>query len=153
MEGAILQLTVHRVGAAAERTTLELLRGALSESRESLLARAVGRVMALVEGNWKQANMLRFGRENELRIAVPLNSLGDWVDMRRRLRDLAVVVSIDLAALSRGQADILLHYFGEREQLMLGLEQADLALNFESGGWVLHSNASGGQSGTSGNNL
>ena len=153
VEGAILQLTVHRVGAAAERTTLELLRGAPSESRESLLARAVGRVMALVEGNWKQANMLRFGRENELRIAVPLDSLGDWVDMRRRLRDLAVVVSIDLAALSRGQADILLHYFGEREQLMLGLEQSDLALNFESGGWVLHSNASGGQSGTSGNNL
>ena len=97
--------------------------------------------------------MLRFGRENELRIAVPLNSLGDWVDMRRRLRDLAVVVSIDLAALSRGQADILLHYFGEREQLMLGLEQSDLALNFESGGWGLHSNASGGQSGASGNNL
>ncbi|HIM45102.1 MAG TPA: DUF2066 domain-containing protein [Alphaproteobacteria bacterium] len=153
VEGAILQLTVHRVGAAAERTTRELLRGAPSDSRESLLARAVGRVMALVEGNWKQANMLRFGRENELRIAVPLNSLGDWVDMRRRLRDLAVVVSIDLAALSRGQADILLHYFGEREQLMLGLEQSDLALNFESGGWVLHSNASGGQSGTSGNNL
>ena len=153
VEGAILQLTVHRVGAAAERTTRELLRGAPSDSRESLLARAVGRGMALVEGNWKQANMLRFGRENELRIAVPLNSLGDWVDMRRRLRDLAVVVSIDLAALSRGQADILLHYFGEREQLMLGLEQSDLALNFESGGWVLHSNASGGQSGTSGNNL
>ena len=153
VEGAILQLTVHRVGAAAERTTRELLRGAPSDSRESLLARAVGRVMALVEGNWKQANMLRFGRENELRIAVPLNSLGDWVDMRRRLRDLAVVVSIDLAALSRGQADILLHYFGEREQLMLGLEQSDLALNFESGGWVLHSNASGGQSGASGNSL
>ena len=153
VEGAILQLTVHRVGAAAERTTRELLRGAPSDSRESLLARAVGRIMALVEENWKQANMLRFGRENELRIAVPLNSLGDWVDMRRRLRDLAVVVSIDLAALSRGQADILLHYFGEREQLMLGLELSDLALNFESGGWVLHSNASGGQSGTSGNNL
>ena len=153
VEGAKLQLTVHRVGVATEATTRELLRGAPSDSRESLLARAVGRVVALVEGNWKQANTLRFGRESELRIAVPLNSLGDWVDMRRRLRELAVVVSIDLAALSRGQADILLHYFGEREQLMLGLEQSNLALNFESGGWVLHSDASGGQSRTSGNNL
>ncbi|MEE8171832.1 MAG: DUF2066 domain-containing protein, partial [Alphaproteobacteria bacterium] len=153
VEGAILQLTVHRVGVAAERTTNELLRGAPSESREDLLARAVGRVLAQVEGDWKQANMLRFGRENKLRIVVPLKGLSDWVEMRRRLRELAVVVNVQLANLSRGQADVLLHYFGETEQLMLGLEQSDLALKFESRGWVLQTEGADGQSGPGGNNL
>ena len=52
---------------------------------------------------------------------------------------------MDLAALSRDQAEVLLHYLGETEQLMLGLEQSDLALNFEARGWVLQ-NASVGDS-------
>ena len=151
VEGAILQLTVHRVSVAGERTTSELLRGGPSESRKDLLARAVARVLAQVEGGWKQANMLRFGRENELRIVVPLNTLSDWVEMRRRLREMAVMVNVELAALSRGQADVLLHYFGETEQLMLGLEQSDLALKFESYSWVLQSESASGQSGPGGN--
>jgi len=151
VEGAILQLTVHRVGTAAEGTTGELLRGAPSESLELFLARAVGRVVTLVEGSWKQANTLRFESENVLLIAVPLKSLMDWVDIRRRLRDLAVVVSVNLAALSRGRAEILLRYIGEREQLMIGLEQSDLALIFESGDWVLQTAATDRQSGQSEN--
>lgn len=153
VEGAILQLTVHRVGVAAERTTSELLRGAPSDSRQDLLARAVKRVLAQVEGGWKQANMLRFGRQNKLRIVVPLNGLSDWVEMRHRLGELAVVANVELATLSRDQADVLLHYFGETEQLMLGLEQSDLALNFELRGWVLRNDDAGGQSGPDAKNL
>ncbi|PPR26942.1 MAG: hypothetical protein CFH38_00416 [Alphaproteobacteria bacterium MarineAlpha10_Bin1] len=145
VEGAILQLTVHRVGVAGEQSASELLRGAPAESKADLLSRAVGRVIAQVEGGWKQANILRFGRENKLRIIVPLAGLSDWVDMRRRLSELAVVLTVDLAALSRDQAEVLLHYLGETEQLMLGLEQSDLALNFEARGWVLQ-NASVGDS-------
>jgi len=153
VEGAILQLTIHRVGATTQSTTSELLRGAQSESRESLLARAVRRVVAHVESDWKQANMLRFGRENEMHIMVPLNSLADWVETRRRLRELAVVVSVDLATLSRGQANVLLRYFGEKEQLMLGLAQSNLALNLESGDWVLQTDGTAGQSKPSAKNL
>ncbi len=143
VEGAILQLTVHRVGVAGEQTESELLRGAPDESQADLLARAVGRVIAQVESGWKQANMLRFGRENKLRIIVPLAGLPDWVEMRRRLSELAVVISVELAALSREQAEVLLNYLGETEQLMLGLEQSDLALNFEDRGWVLQTEGAG----------
>ena len=91
VEGAILQLTIHRVGATTQSTTSELLRGAQSESRESLLARAVQRIVAHVESGWKQANILRFGRESEMQIMVPLNSLADWVETRRQLRELAMI--------------------------------------------------------------
>jgi len=153
VEGAILELTVHRIGVAGVRTSTELLRGGPSESMQDLLMRAVGRVLAQVEGAWKQANMLRFSRENRLSILVPLNSLPDWVEIRRRLGQLAVVVSIDLDALSRDQAEITLNYFGETEQLMLGLEQSDLALNFESRGWVLQTGSAAGQSGSGEKNL
>ncbi len=146
VEGLILELTVHRVGMADERTSRELLRGGSRESMEGFLARAVERVLVQVEGAWKQANMLRFGSENRLSMLVPLNSLPDWVEIRRRLGQLAVMVSIDLNALSRDQADISLNYFGETEQLMRSLKQSNFALNFESGGWVLQAGSVGGQS-------
>ena len=122
------------------------MRGAQSESREKLLARAVRRVVAHIESTWKQANILRFGRESEMQIMVPINSLADWVETRRQLRELAVVVSVDLATLSRGQANVLLRYFGEREQLMLGLAQSNLGLNLESGDWVLQTDGTARQS-------
>jgi hypothetical protein len=153
VEGAILQLTVHRIGVAGEQTVRELLRGSPGESKADLLGRAVGRVVAQVEGGWKQANMLRFGRENKLRIIVPLTGLSDWVEMRRRLSELAVVVTVDLAALSRDQAEVLLHYLGETEQLMLGLEQSDLALVFQARGWVLQTENTGATQQQGGKNL
>jgi len=153
VEGALLQLTVHRVGVAGEHTTSDLLRGGPGESRQELLARAVARVIAQVEGGWKQANMLRFGRENQLRIIVPLAGLPDWVEMRRKLSELAVVVTVDLAAMSRDRAEVLLHYLGETEQLMLGLEQSGLALNFEARGWVLLRQSAGGPQEQGGKNL
>ena len=153
VEGTILQLTVHRIGVAGEQTVRELLRGSPGESKADLLGRAVGRVVAQVEGSWKQANMLRFGRENKLRIIVPLTGLSDWVEMRRRLSELAVVVTVDLAALSRDQAEVLLHYLGETEQLMLGLEQSDLALVFQARGWVLQTENTGATQQQGGKNL
>ena len=104
------------------------------------------RVVAHIESTWKQANILRFGRESEMQITVPINSLADWVETRRQLRELAVVVSVDLATLSRGQANVLLRYFGEREQLMLGLAQSNLGLNLESGDWVLRTDGTARQS-------
>ena len=153
VEGASLRLIIHRLGATTQSTTSELLRGAQSESRENLLARAVRRVVAHIESTWKQANILRFGRESEMQIMVPINSLADWVETRRQLRELAVVVSVDLATLSRGQANVLLRYFGEREQLMLGLAQSNLGLNLESGDWVLQTDGNAGQSGPNEKNL
>jgi hypothetical protein len=138
---------------AGEQTVRELLRGSPGESKADLLGRAVGRVVAQVEGGWKQANMLRFGRENKLRIIVPLTGLSDWVEMRRRLSELAVVVTVDLAALSRDQAEVLLHYLGETEQLMLGLEQSDLALVFQARGWVLQTENTGATQQQGGKNL
>lgn len=146
VEGASLRLIIHRLGATTQSTTSELLRGAQSESREKLLARAVRRVVAHIESTWKQANILRFGRESEMQITVLINSLADWVETRRQLRELAVVVSVDLVTLSRGQANVLLRYFGEREQLMLGLAQSNLGLNLESGDWVLQTDGTARQS-------
>ena len=143
VEGAVLQLTVHRVGEVGEKTVKELLRGLPSESKADLLGRAAGWVVAQVERSWKQSNMLRFEEENKLRIIVPLTGLTDWIEMRRRLSELAVVVTIDLVALSRDRAQILLYYLGETEQLILGLEQSDLALVFQKRGWVLQNENTG----------
>jgi len=84
---------------------------------------------------------------------VPLAGLPDWVEMRRKLSELAVVVTVDLAALSRDRAEVLLHYLGETEQLMLGLEQSGLALNFEARGWVLLRQSAGGPQEQGGKNL
>ena len=146
VEGAILELMIHRVGAADEQTSLESLRGGADEALKDFLARAVERVLKQVEGFWKQENVLRFSRENRLSMLVPLNSLPDWVEIRRRLSQLAVMVSVDLNSLSRDRAEVTIKYFGETEQLLLSLQQSDFALNFESRGWVLQTDGASRQS-------
>jgi hypothetical protein len=63
--------------------------------------------------------------------------LGEWLTIRERLESNAVVRRVELAALSRVDAQVILHYLGDPSQLTLALAQLDLELLEEDGFWTL----------------
>lgn len=107
------------------------------EDEEALFARAVEGVAAAVEEAWKRENLLYFGQEGTLAVAVPLRSIEDWVAVRDRLVGLAAVRRADLVALNRSEARLELRYVGDPAQLKLALAQRDLVLDESGTGWVL----------------
>jgi hypothetical protein len=104
---------------------------------DALFDRAVDSITGKIEDDWKQENLLRFDRPSVAAVIVPITSLGDWLAVRRRLEDVAVLQRIDLVLLSRDQARVNLYYGGTPHQLLVALEQADLNLVQQGTEWIL----------------
>lgn len=126
---ASVQVITRRHGTPGqERTVVDSLRQVEDETLEGLLARAADAVAEDVEEAWKQANLLRFESRRSLDVMVPLDGLEAWLEVRRRLRDVAFIGSMNLTAMSRRRAELEITYYGERDQLDLALAQSDLRL-------------------------
>jgi hypothetical protein len=90
-----------------------------------------------IEDTWKEENLIKFEQGSVLAASVPILSLTDWVEVRRRLADVAIIERIELVLISRNEALINIYYLGGDEQLSLALAQADMRLEEEEGSWTL----------------
>ena len=132
--GRALTLSLRRGKRADERVLI----GRTGESERALLERGIQRVVALLEDDWKAANLIRYDEERALQVTVPIASLGGWVSIQRQLADLAMVATVEIDSLSRSRGRLMLRYHGTAEQLRLALDQADLVLAKAADGWALH---------------
>ena len=107
------------------------------ETLDALFHRAVDAIIGQMENDWKQENLLRFDRPSVAAVTVRIADLGDWLTVRRRLENVAVLQRVDLVLLSRDQARVNLYYAGTPRQLLVALEQADLSLAQEGSEWIL----------------
>ena len=90
-----------------------------------------------IEDTWKEDNLIKFEQGSVLAASVPILSLTDWVEARRRLADVAIIERIELVLISRNEALINIFYLGGDEQLSLAFAQADMRLEEEEGSWTL----------------
>jgi len=95
--------------------------------------RAVGVVIADIEHRGPPAA----DKEASLAATVPIDSLGDWVALRRRLAAVPGIHKVDLLSLSRQQAKVEIKYVGNTDQLKSSLARADLDLNGADPDWRL----------------
>ena len=135
--GPQLDITLKRFGRSGERVIVDGLSGRPSQGTDSLLADGVARVIERMRERWKRDTVLRFGDEARLSVAVPLHDLKEWLQIRDRLRAVAVVSQVELGELSRLHAQIVLHFLGATAQLVLSLAQNDLDLTQDGGFWTL----------------
>ncbi|MBI2585840.1 MAG: DUF2066 domain-containing protein [Rhodospirillales bacterium] len=107
------------------------------ETVPQLLLRAARELTQIVEDNWKRDNLLQLARSGVVAAVVPITGLRDWLAVRKRLQQVAVVRRAEMVLLSQDEVRVNLHFLGDPGQLALALEQADLRLFEESGEWLL----------------
>ena len=115
-------------GAGGEQTFVDTYTAATGEDTDAFLQRAALAVTQEIEERWKSGQLLQFGHETTLPVLVNYDDIGQWVALRRRLADLAIIRRTDVVSLTRRQAVINLVYIGDDNQLRLALAQRDLAL-------------------------
>ena len=130
-------LSLRRFAVGGDSVHEEAVTGRAGEDERAFLDRAAARVAALLERDWKRANLIVYDSARALPVLVPLENLGAWVAIRRQLAGLAVIAAVDIDSLSRRAARLTLRHYGTIAQLRLALDQAALALEAEEGGWVL----------------
>ncbi|MGB0682411.1 MAG: DUF2066 domain-containing protein [Magnetovibrionaceae bacterium] len=98
------------------------------ETAEDLLNRAASEIAAELGETWKQANLIDASREAFIPVVVPLQSLGDWLDVKQRLDSVTLIRDLQLILLARDRARVNLLYAGSEDQLRLALDQAGLVI-------------------------
>lgn len=135
-----LDLTITGQGALAARMAGQRgLGGDAGETQEQLMLRAATELARALDDEWKAGNLLQYDKQGTLMALAPLGGFDDWLTLRDRLNRATAVRSYDLAALSRGEAALVLHYVGEQGQLESMLMQNGLVLTFEDEHWALRS--------------
>jgi hypothetical protein len=98
----------------------------LGENEADFLRRAADSVAAQIEsGARRNADA---DKPASLAVTVPINSLGEWVQVRDRLASVSAIRKIDLLSLSRQEAKIEVKYVGGQDQLKSSLAEVSLDL-------------------------
>lgn len=98
------------------------------ESEADFLRRAADAAAAGIESGSKTNAGPRSDQLATLAAAVPITSLGEWLQVRERLASVASIRKIDLLSLSRQEARLEIKYIGSQDQLKSNLAEVNLDL-------------------------
>lgn len=102
---------------------------------DKVLQRAVSNVVEQLEQLWRQKNAVRFDNPSSLNVIVPIDSLADWISIRKQLDSIQMIKSYHVKAVRKDQAQVeilfvsTLHDFAEilkKEGLFLSPAKNDL---------------------------
>jgi hypothetical protein len=116
-----------------------------AESETDLLKRAADAIAADIESGAKRDAGASSDQPASLAVTVPINSLGEWVQVRDRLASVSAIRKIDLLSLSRQEARLEVKYIGSQDQLKSSL--AEVSLDLGGGDPVWRIQPAGGTSG------
>jgi hypothetical protein len=118
--------------------------GDVGETLDMVLRRAVEDIAKSANDNWKSGNLLQFDRQAAMPVIVPLSGFDDWLAVRDRLTRATPVRAYEVAAISKTEAALVLHFVGEQQQLESVLQQNGLVLSWASDHWILQTVVTGG---------
>ncbi|HUN52809.1 MAG TPA: DUF2066 domain-containing protein [Candidatus Sulfotelmatobacter sp.] len=133
-DAAALQVTLVRYGLDQPQTVVESYPGQVGPDLYAATAAAIANRF---EEDWKRQTLIRFDAKASLDATISFAGPGDWLQLRRRLEHTPEVQALDLVALTRRQAQVVLHYYGDPQQLASVLGQADIELQQQDGAWNL----------------
>lgn len=133
-----LDLTLNGYGALASGLSGQRgYGGDVGETQEQMLLRAANELARGLDDEWKTGNLLQYDKQGTLMAMAPLSGFEEWLTLRDRLNRATAVRSFEIAALSRTEAALVLHYVGEQGQLESMLIQNGLVLTWEEEHWAL----------------
>jgi hypothetical protein len=133
-----IAMTVIEVRADAAPVELSVTHsGALGQAAPEVIAGAVETAAAAAADNWRRRNRVSFGDRNQMTALVPVTDLQEWLAIRARLTNIALVDHVDVQAMTRDRVQITIHFAGEEEQLRLAMGQHNLNFTQQNGVWVI----------------
>ena len=123
-----VDIAASRIAAPGQGPVLRNFQISDPAALPELFVDAAASVAAAVEESWKAANIIAFDRQGRMLLAVPLQSLEQWIAVEKRLNNVASISSVSLISLTRDSASVEITHFGDEVQLASSLAQQDLAL-------------------------
>ncbi len=130
--GLDLSLKRYRSGHLIDTRT-DAIEARPGESNEDILKRGVELAIADIEHGGRSAG----DKEISLAATVPIHSLAEWVEVRRKLSAVPGIHAVSVVSLNRQEAKIIIKYLGSSDQLRSNLAGADIGLDGADPDWRL----------------
>ena len=101
------------------------------------MAEVVTGLQDTLDERWKEANLLRYDQGGSMLVDVPIEQLGDWVEISRGMEGLSEIVAIEIASFARDNVRAQIRYIGDEVRLGEALGRIGLALSREGDTWRL----------------
>lgn len=140
LDGGKVKVDVALAGTGPVGGSLSGARSYASEAGESLdavLRRAVEDIAKAANDGWKSGNLLQFDRSASIAVMVPLSGFDEWLVVRDKLTRSTPVRAYEVAAISKAEAALVLHFVGDQQQLESVFMQNGLVLTWAADHWVL----------------
>ncbi|MBI1774816.1 MAG: DUF2066 domain-containing protein [Proteobacteria bacterium] len=122
-----LDLSVTRYSGGRDSTTVTSLTGVNRDTVAPLLDRGVDQVLSDLDEAWKADNALQSaGEEQRLVATVGYEGVTEWLELRRRLGQIAAVRRVDIVQFGPHEARLNITFFGENAQLRQLIAQAGI---------------------------
>jgi hypothetical protein len=136
--GGSIGMTLTEIRPDTDPTELSVTHsGAPGQAAPEVIAGAVATAVTAAADSWRRRNRVTFGTRNQMTALVPVTDLKEWLNIRARLGNVALVDQVDVQAMTRDRVQITIHFAGEEEQLRLAVAQHNLSFTEQSGVWVL----------------
>lgn len=147
--GAVLVAELHHSLSSHFSTTLKLTRydfaGAggkqarnveVTAREADLYSQAMQTVVNAIEWEWRYLTSMSDGSEQRLPVTIPIQSLAEWQEVRRRLGSIPFVRRGEVISLSKGAGKLNLVYLGDMARLQQALLGQGLLLSQSPAGEV-----------------
>jgi hypothetical protein len=140
LAGIDVSIKRYRLGQLTDSRT-DSIDAQPGESSTDFLKRSVAVVVADIEHGKPPAT----DKVANLSATIPISSLGDWIELRRRLTAVPGIHAVDLVSLNRHQVKIVIKFSGNSDQLKSTLAEANLNLEGSDPDWRLVPSGMSGQ--------
>lgn len=122
-----VEVTHYTPDGARDQQTVNV-KADMADRAGDFLTRATTFVSAAIDESYRRDNTVASGPEQSTLVRVPLASLDDWVETRKRLGLVNAVTRTDVLSISRYEALVALTHRGDVERLRQALARRDLGL-------------------------
>jgi hypothetical protein len=123
-----INLIRQSVEGGSPRNDTVTVPAAQGQPTDAYLTGGVAAVVTYLENAWKSANTVEGGPEETMQVSVPIGSIDDWVQTRKRLSKVATITRMQVLGVNRDAAHLELRYRGDPTRLSNALSQQDLEL-------------------------
>lgn len=108
-------------------------------TQEEVLTNAAMDMTRRIEARWKAATVIDLEKHSQLSAAALFGGLAEWTTLRNSLNGVPGLRKVEVQRLSHRDAQLLIEFYGDPDQLAVALAQRDIMLEQRDGFWQLRS--------------
>ena len=130
-----LHVTVKKFGDQENSINIQSFSMPTINTEKNLLELSVKKVYNNIIEDWKLRNIIRFDNPNKVSVGISSPDIFYFNKILSLIKKTRIVENIDIIKINRSQSQIIIHFYGNMDQLLSSLERNNIKLFNENDFW------------------